>query len=178
MAGRTNSKGEKYSRSYKITALTFSKWLSFKKHFMKLKLFLLGISCSLFTSINAQTQEQEIEAVKTVCNYYMDGGTNGDSVLFSKAFSPGGQMQYMRNDTLVVVSLKDFMARMRNSGQKTNRKTKIESVQVFGNAATAKLTIEYSTFYFHDIMSLLKTKDGWKIVSKIFYRENKPKTSQ
>ncbi|MBL7709961.1 MAG: nuclear transport factor 2 family protein, partial [Chitinophagaceae bacterium] len=121
----------------------------------------------------AQTKEQEIEAVKVVCNYYLDGGTNGDSVLFSKAFSPGGQMQYMRNDTLVVVSLKDFMARMPNNGKKQDRKTKIETVEVFGNAATAKLTIEFPTFYFHDIMSLLKTKEGWKIVSKIFYRQNK-----
>ena len=65
------------------------------------------------------------------------------------------------------------MARMRNTGKRTERKTKIESISVFGNAATAKLTIEYPTFYFHDIMSLLKTKDGWKIVSKIFYREEK-----
>lgn len=142
---------------------------------MKLKLFLLGISCSLFSYVNAQSKEEEIEAVKTVCNYYLDGGTNGDSVMFSKAFYPGGLMHFMRNDTLMVVSLKDFMARARNNGQKTDRKTKIESVQVFGNAATAKLTIEYPTFYFHDIMSLLKTKEGWKIVSKIFYREDKPK---
>lgn len=70
------------------------------------------------------------------------------------------------------------MARTRNTGIKQDRKTKIETVQVFGNAATAKLTIEYPTFYFHDLMGLLKTKEGWKIVSKIFYREDKPKTSQ
>lgn len=127
------------------------------------------------TYAKAQTHEEEIAAVKTVCNYYLDGGTNGDSVLFSKAFSPGGQMQYMRNDTLVVVSLKDFMARMPNSGKKTERSTKIESVEVYGNAAVAKLTIEYPTFYFHDIMSLLKTKEGWKITGKIFYREMKAK---
>jgi Putative lumazine-binding len=82
-------------------------------------------------------------------------------------------MQYMRNDTLKIVSLKDFMAGMKNSGKKQERKSTIESVEVYGNAATAKITIEYPTFYFHDIMSLLKTKDGWKIVSKIFYRENK-----
>ena len=142
---------------------------------MKLKLFLLGISCSLFSTINAQTAEQEVEAVKTVCNYYLDGGTNGDSVLFSKAFVPDGQLRYMRNDTLFNVSLKDFTARIRNTGVKQDRKTKIEYIQVFGNAATAKLTIEYPTFYFHDIMGLLKTKDGWKIVSKIFYREEKSK---
>lgn len=138
-----------------------------------MKIFLLALSCLAFSMAEAQTKEQEMEAVKVVCNYYLDGGTNGDSVLFSKAFSPGGQMQYMRNDTLVVVSLKDFMARMPNNGKKQERKTKIESVEVFGNAATAKLTIEYPTFYFHDIMSLLKTKEGWKIVSKIFYRQNK-----
>lgn len=139
------------------------------------KIFLVCLSCAIFSLVQAQTKDQEIEAIKIVCSYYMDGGTNGDSVLFSKAFSPTGQMQYMRNDTLVIVSLKDFMARMKNTGTKQNRKTRIESIQVFGNAATAKLTIEYPTFYFHDIMGLLKTKDGWKIVSKIFYREEKPK---
>jgi len=122
-----------------------------------------------------QTDLKTIQEIQTVCTYYLDGATNGDSVMFSKAFVPDGQMRYMRNDTIMNVSLKDFMARMRNTGIKQDRKTKIESIQVFGNAATAKLTIEYSTFYFHDIMSLLKTKDGWKIVSKIFYREDKAK---
>lgn len=122
-----------------------------------------------------QTDLKTIQEIQTVCTYYLDGATNGDSVMFSKAFVPDGQMRYMRNDTIMNVSLKDFMARVRNTGVKQDRKTKIESIQVFGNAATAKLTIEYPTFYFHDIMSLLKTKDGWKIVNKIFYREDKAK---
>ena len=126
-------------------------------------------------SIKAQTDHKTIQEIQTVVSYYLDGGTNGDSVMFSKAFVPDGQMRYMRNDTLFNVSLKDFMSRARNNGVKQERKTKIESIQVYGNAATAKLTIEYPTFYFHDIMSLLKTKDGWKIVSKIFYREEKGK---
>ncbi len=142
---------------------------------MKKNLFLLFTACSLFSIINAQTKELDIKAIKTVCNYYLEGGTNGDSVIFSKAFSPSGQMQYMRRDTVIVVSLKDFMARMPNTGKKSDRSTKIESVEVYGNAAVAKLTIEYPGFFFHDIMSLLKTKEGWKIVGKIFYREEKPK---
>jgi len=136
---------------------------------------LLCLSFIFSVTVKAQTDPQAVKDVETVCNYYLDGATNGDSVMFSKAFFPDGQMRYMRNDTVMNVLLKDFMARNRNTGIKQDRKTKIESVQVFGNAATAKLTIEYPTFYFHDIMSLLKTKDGWKIVSKIFYRENKPK---
>ena len=138
---------------------------------MKYLILLLGISIP--SILKAQADPETIKEIETVCNYYLDGGTNGDSVMFSKAFQPEGQMHYMRNDTLFTVSLRDFMARARNNGVKTNRLTKIESIQVFGNAATAKLTIEYPTFYFHDIMGLLRTKNGWKIVSKIFYREEK-----
>ncbi len=134
---------------------------------------LLAILFIFSIPAKAQTDLQTIRDIQTACFYYLDGATNGDSILFSKAFVPDGQMRYMRNDTLMNVSLGDFMARMRNTGKRTERKTKIESISVFGNAATAKLTIEYPTFYFHDIMSLLKTKDGWKIVSKIFYREEK-----
>jgi len=132
------------------------------------------ILTSSFTT-KAQTDLKTIQEIQTVLTYYLDGGTNGDSLMFSKAFVPDGQMRYMRNDTIFNVSLKDFMARARNNGVKQDRKTKIESIQVFGNAASAKLTIENPTFYFHDIMSLLKTKDGWKIVGKIFYREEKAK---
>jgi hypothetical protein len=144
---------------------------------MKKMLFMLSIILSSAIA-KAQTDPATIKDIETICNYYLDGGTNGDSVMFSKAFAPDGQMRYMRNDTMMNVLLKDFMARIRNTGIKQERKTKIESIGVFGNAATAKLTIEYPTFYFHDIMGLLKTKDGWKIVSKIFYREEKPKTSR
>lgn len=142
----------------------------------KIKTFTIILVLALFgLTTKAQTDLKTIQDIQTTVNYYLDGGTLGDSLMFSKAFVPDGQMRYMRNDTLFNVSLKDFMARARNNGVKQDRKTKIESIQVFGNAATAKLTIEYPTFYFHDIMSLLKTKDGWKIVNKIFYREDKSK---
>jgi hypothetical protein len=127
---------------------------------------------ALFTHAQNENDRKEIE---TVCNYYIDGGANGDSLTFSKAFSPTGQMQFMRNDTLRIVSLKDFMAGLRNTGIKQNRTSKIEYINIYGNAASAKITIEYPTFFFHDIMGLLKTKEGWKIVNKIFYREEKVK---
>jgi Putative lumazine-binding len=127
----------------------------------------------VFVSAKAQTDTKTILEIETVCTYYLGGGTNGDSILFSKAFHPAGQMLFMRNDTLQVVSLKDFMARIRNTGQKANRSTKIESIQVFGDAAVAKLTIKTETAVLHDFMSLLKTKEGWKIVGKIFSREQK-----
>ena len=142
---------------------------------MRKLIFSIVILIAFSFTTKAQTDLKTMQEIQTVLTYYLDGGTNGDSVMFSKAFVPDGQMRYMRNDTVFNLSLKDFMARARNNGVKQERKTKIENIQVFGNAASAKLTIEYPTFYFHDIMSLLKTKDGWKIVGKIFYREDKAK---
>ena len=142
---------------------------------MRKIIFSLVILITFSFSGKTQTDLKTMQEIQTVLTYYLDGGTNGDSVMFSKAFVPDGQMRYMRNDTVMNVALKDFMARMRNTGVKQDRKTKIENIQVFGNAASAKLTIEYPTFYFHDIMSLLKTKEGWKIAGKIFYREDKVK---
>ena len=140
-----------------------------------LKILFSAVMLFAFSSLKAQTDLKTMQEIQTVLTYYLDGGTNGDSLKFSKAFVADGQMRYMRNDTLFNVSLKDFMARARNNGVKQDRKTRIENIQVFGNAASAKLTIEYPTFYFHDIMSLLKTKEGWKITGKIFYREDKSK---
>ena len=142
---------------------------------MRKNIFFIAVFISFSFAGKAQTDLKTMQEIQTVLTYYLDGGTNGDSVMFSKAFVPDGQMRFMRNDTVMNVVLKDFMARMRNTGIKQDRKTKIENIQVFGNAASAKLTIEYPTFYFHDIMSLLKTKDGWKIAGKIFYREDNTK---
>ena len=142
---------------------------------MRKIIFSIAVLVTFSFSGNTQTDLKTMQEIQTVLTYYLDGGTNGDSVMFSKAFVPDGQMRYKRNDTVMNVALKDFMARMRNTGIKQDRKTKIENIQVFGNAASAKLTIEYPTFYFHDIMSLLKTKEGWKIAGKIFYREDKTK---
>lgn len=89
-----------------------------------------------------------------------------------KAFLPEGQMIFINKGETTIVPLKDFVARMKD-GQKNDRKNRIVSIQIEGNSAQARLHIETPDLIFHDFMSLLKTKDGWKIVSKIFHREDK-----
>src|ERR1044071_9763434 len=91
----------------------------------------LFISATFAVRAKAQTDLKTLQEIATVCNYYLDGGTYGDSLMFSKAFAPDGQMRFMRNDTLFNISLKDFMARMRNTGEKSNRKKRIDNKQVY-----------------------------------------------
>lgn len=53
------------------------------------------------------------------------------------------------------------------------RRRWIESVEVSGNAAIAKIILDYPTVKFVDYMTLLKIDGEWKIVNKSFYAETK-----
>lgn len=144
------------------------------KIFSVLASLILACSVSTFAQSSAATTTDDIAAITKTLNYYIEGGTNRDSATFAKAFMTDGQMIFMRNDTLRIVPLKDFVAGVK-PGEKVKRSCRIASIQVAGTAATARLELVYDEFTFIDFMNLLKTKDGWKIVNKIFYREDKPK---
>jgi hypothetical protein len=134
--------------------------------------------CFLFcvTLVLAQESPDEI-AVKETLNNYFAGVTNGDTLLLRKAFHPTASMKYVDYKTGVYndVPIGDFINRLKaNAGKKNGRKTKIIYANISGTAAQARLEIDGSTFYFHDYMNLLKIDGEWKIVSKIFWREEKP----
>lgn len=135
-------------------------------------------SVSVFAQSSAQisvaTTTDDLASITKTLNYYIEGGTNRDSATLAKAFMTDGQMLFMRGDTLRIVPLKDFVAGVK-PGEKIKRSCRIASIQIAGSAATARLELVYDDFTFIDFMNLLKTKDGWKIVNKIFYREDKPK---
>ncbi len=50
---------------------------------MKPILVIIGIFF-MHSLVRAQADAQTIKDIETVCNYYLIGGTNGDSVMFSK----------------------------------------------------------------------------------------------
>ncbi|MCU0428260.1 MAG: nuclear transport factor 2 family protein [Candidatus Kapabacteria bacterium] len=150
---------------------------------MKLLLSLAGfvVACSVsissanvFAQSTQSTTTDDIAAITKTLNYYIEGGTNRDSATFAKAFMTDGQMIFMRNDTVRIVPLKDFVAGMK-PGEKVNRSCRISGINVFGSAASAHIDLVYADFVLVDFMNLLKTKDGWKIVGKIFSREDRPK---
>lgn len=134
----------------------------------------LIIACFSANIALAQHSSDEYAAITKTLSYYIEGGTNRDSATFAKAFMTDGQMIFMHKDTVKILSLKDFVGGMK-PGEKLNRTCRITNIQLYGNAATARLELVYETHTFVDFMNMLKTSDGWKIVNKIFYREDKPK---
>jgi hypothetical protein len=124
---------------------------------------------------SAQTAADE-EGVKEALMNYLDGGTYGDTVKLNKAFNMSATMKYMDNKTgeFRDVPIRDFLNRAKaNAGKTSDRKTKIVYTNISGTAAQAKLEIDGGTYKFHDYMNLLKINGEWKIVSKIFWREDK-----
>ena len=134
---------------------------------MKSQPILIFLAFSVIT-FSAMGQEEHTAVAKAV-NYYLDGGTNNDFETLKKAFHPDATMRWIGEDYTDVNALEFFESRMK-PGPPQNRETRIAMIDVTGNAATAKLEIEYPTFTFIDYMNLLKIEGEWKIISKIFYR--------
>ena len=130
---------------------------------------------ALFVSpVFAQSGAEEYPAVAKAVNYYLEGGTNNDFETLKKAFHETATMKFIANgEEYREVNAIEFFKNGIKPGPKQNRKTRIVSVDIAGDAAFAKLEIEYPTFTFVDYMHLLKVGDEWKIVSKIFYRQEK-----
>ncbi|OQA38384.1 MAG: putative lumazine-binding protein [Acidobacteria bacterium ADurb.Bin340] len=47
-------------------------------------------------------------------------------------------------------------------------------LEVAGDAATAKVVLDYPTFRFIDYLHLLKLEGRWAIVDKVYHREDRP----
>ena len=144
--------------------------------------FTTVLFCFLFcvSWVLAQNSPEEAAVRETLMNY-LDGGVNGDTVRLNKAFHPSASMKYVDYKTgeYKDVPIKDFLNRLKaNAGKKNDRKTRIIYTNISGTAAQARLEIDGGTFYFHDFMNLLKINGEWKIVSKIFWREDKVPVSK
>lgn len=124
-------------------------------------------------TMNSQEHNKEYLSISNTLDFYLTGGTNNDFSMLAKAFHSSATMKFVNdNGYKEVNALKFFKAGMK-PGPKQQRTTKIVFIDISGNSASAKLTISYEGFSFHDYMQLLKIDGEWKITSKIFYKEVK-----
>lgn len=139
---------------------------------MKRVLFFVCFLSILSFSAFAQQDEP---GVRTCLENYMSGV--GSRV--ELAFHPSATMKYIDYKTgeFKDVPIADYITRVKNASSAgtppPSRKIEIVSINVEGNAAQAKLRIETDKNILFDYMNLLKINGEWKIVSKIFSRQDK-----
>lgn len=138
---------------------------------MKTSIITLVVCLAISTNIFAQNSDYA--QVEQTVSHYLEGGTDNNFETLKKAFHPDARMKFIRGDNYTEVNALEFFKKAVKPGPKQNRTSIVEQINIAGNAAHARLRIDYPNFYFIDYMNLLKIDGEWKIVNKIFHRENK-----
>ena len=143
---------------------------------MKKALFLFAfVLCGFSAGVSAQ--ESEKAAVRVPLENYIKGHETGDAEYMKKAFHTEGNLIFIRDGKYATRSFAEYIAGMNGkpAADEKDRKRAIESIDVAGNAAVARVILDYPTVKFIDYFTLLKIDGEWKIVNKSFHAEPKTK---
>lgn len=138
------------------------------------------IALIVFTlGLSAYAQQSDMDAVRVPLENYLKAHATGDPAYARKAFHTEGNMTFMRDGKYVTETFDSFINRAftgKPAADEDKRKggRRIASVEVVGNAAIAKIILDYPTVKFTDFMTLLKIDGEWKIVNKSFFAEPRP----
>lgn len=141
------------------------------------------ISLVLFSSVTlfAQDIEKEKDAIKsTIQKAYVDGLQNkGEVQDIKKGFHEGFNLLGVQNNHLtkypIYSWIESFEKRKKDNPNPPTENEKITCnyllIDITGNAAMAKIELlRDGKLLFTDYLQLYKFEEGWKIVSKIYYR--------
>ncbi|MGD9560712.1 MAG: nuclear transport factor 2 family protein [Pyrinomonadaceae bacterium] len=134
-------------------------------------------------SIGGHAQTSEKDAVRVPLENYIKAHATGDPEYARKAFHTEGNMTFVRDGKFMSETFDSFIKRAftgKPAADEDKRKSgrRIESVVVAGDAAMAKIVLDYPTVKFVDYMTLLKINGEWKIVNKSFHAERKQAPSK
>lgn len=135
---------------------------------------ILGIFAMIFGG-NALAERAEKEAARVPLENYLLGHKTGKAEYMKKAFHIEGKLMLIRDGKFTTIDFEEYIGRMNGEAAKdeAERRREIESIDVSGSAAVAKIVLDYPSAKFVDYMSLLKIDGEWKIVNKTFYVERK-----
>jgi|TARA_Y100000310_G_scaffold304743_1_gene344195 hypothetical protein len=119
----------------------------------------------------------EIAAVEACVQLYIDGANRGDTVMLANAFHSSAHMYGNYGDMEYAVPIGKFFDHVGSSEppSKTaeNHRGIIQSVELTGTAAVAKVVEEnYQGADFVDYFFLMKFGADWKIVTKLFNKDD------
>lgn len=123
---------------------------------------------------SAQNADEEA-AVRAAIQHYFDGHATGQGEHYRKVFHPDAKLFFVREGKVTQWTSEEYISRAsgKPAEDEPQRKRRIDSIDITGNAAFVKLTLDYPKVVFTDYMSMLKVDGRWVIVNKTFH--GKPK---
>ena len=139
---------------------------------------MLGVVGVMRMTTYSAPSQAETAAARVPLENYIQGHATGNGDFMRKAFHTEAKVMAFRDGKLTNMTSEEFASRFNGkpAADEAQRKRRIESVEITGNAGVGKIVLDYPTVTYTDYMSLLKVGDEWKIVNKVFYAEPKPKS--
>lgn len=142
--------------------------------FVFVALLVIGLAIGVPNAAHSLPDSEEVN-VRACIEYYFQGHATGDGDKFRRAFHPDAKLFFIRDGKVTQWTLEEYAGRAsgKPAPDEALRKRRIESIDITGNAAIAKIVLDYPSVTFTDYMSLLKIGDEWKIVNKTFHANPK-----
>ncbi|HEX8846540.1 MAG TPA: nuclear transport factor 2 family protein [Pyrinomonadaceae bacterium] len=143
----------------------------------KLNRLLVVLVVFFFISLTpAAAQDSEEAAIRETIQNYFQGHATGNGEHFRKAFHTDAKLFFIRDGKLTQWTAEEYISRAsgKPAADEAQRKRKIDSIDISGNAAIVKITLDYPKVVFTDYMSMLKIDGQWKIINKTFYANPRP----
>ena len=135
----------------------------------------LLLLAALTIAAPALAQEKDEAGARAAVNHYLAGHATGSPDEFRAAFHPKAMLYWNRDGAFAERTSADYIAGAsgKPAADEAQRRRAIESLDVTGNAAMAKVVLDYPSVKFTDYLSLVKADGEWRIVNKIFNVERK-----
>ncbi|MBP3985542.1 nuclear transport factor 2 family protein [Pseudoxanthomonas helianthi] len=145
---------------------------------MRLFLIPAALAVGLLSTQAFASESAEAAAACVPLESYLKGHATGDGAYMRKAFLPTAHIEGIRDGKFVSWTVDEYAAGFKGTpaADEAQRKRRIDEVDVSGNAAMARVTLDYPTGTFTDYFVLLKVDGEWKIANKVWTRQPKPAT--
>ena len=125
--------------------------------------------------VSFTSSAEEKKAVGVPLENYFKAQATGNGDLIRQAFHTEGKIIFISEGKFTQWSVEEFAGRFngKSAADEEKRKRSFDILDIAGNAAIAKVTLDYPTVKFTDYMTLLKIDGEWKIINKTFTSEPK-----
>lgn len=111
-------------------------------------------------------KDEYLEIEKTITNYF-EGRKNADLTQLKNAFSEHAKLYTTLNNTDEIIPFDSYLSKVKSDGiQKVA--TQILNGDITNDIANFKTEFKYTDASYTDYLTLIKTQNGWKIMSKTF----------
>ena len=133
-----------------------------------------GLVTAVATGASFAPNANEAE-VRAAMEHYLQGHATGDGAHHRLVFHPDSKLYFNRDGKFSMRTSEDYIAGStgKPAADEAQRKRRIVMVDVTGDAAVAKVELDYPNAFLTDYFTLLKVDGKWMIMNKIFHTEPK-----